>query len=96
MMERKSARIGIFASRPSRTSRNFCVPDAHGYCPTCADEALPATITRIGADQWTATVEMSGELSEVDVSLIEGVRIGQVVLVHGGVAIGSLEPEEKE
>jgi hydrogenase maturation factor len=84
---------GIFASRPSQV---YCVPDAHGYCSTCADEALPATIQQMDAEGWTASVEMNGRIEEVDISLIEGAAIGLVVLVHGGVAIGTFDLENEK
>ncbi len=92
MIADRSTRSGIFASKPKQ---DFCVPDAHGYCPTCADEALPAILRRVRAGDDTALAELNGQLIEIDVSLIEHACAGQVVLVHGGVAIGLLGAEER-
>jgi HupF/HypC family len=69
----------------------YCVPDAHGYCATCSDEALPARVIQVDEALWTATVEINGQTSEVDVSLVDRVTIGQMLLVHGGVAISLAE-----
>jgi hydrogenase maturation factor len=74
----------------------FCIPDAHGYCSTCADEAVPAKVLQIYEEMGTAIVEVSSQSSEVDISLIEEIYIGQILLIHGGVAIGALNPEQNE
>ena len=41
------------------------------------------------------TVEINGQLAEIDISLIEDAAVGQVVLVHGGVAIGMADAEDE-
>jgi hydrogenase maturation factor len=71
----------------------YCEPDAHGHCPTCSDEALPARVLEINEVLGTAVAQMEDQTVEVDVSLIEDVFPGQVLLVHGGVAIGSQSAE---
>jgi len=75
--------------------QKYCVPDAHGYCSTCSDEALPARVTELNEDQFTALVEINGRSAEVDVSLIDDIAVGQHVLVHGGVAIGLVDPGDR-
>ena len=69
---------------------NYCEPDAHGYCATCSDEALPARVLEINESEEMALVEMDNRTVEVDISLMDGVFLDQVLLVHGGVAVGSL------
>lgn len=71
----------------------YCVPDAHGHCATCSDEALPAKVLEIHEMEEIALVDLDGKTIEVDVSLMEEVFFGQVLLVHGGVAVGSLSEE---
>ncbi len=71
--------------------KNYCVPDAHGFCATCADEALRARVMQVDDARSIAMVEIDGRPAEVDVSLLEEVAVGQVLLVHGGVAIGTAE-----
>lgn len=60
-------------------------------CVTCGDEALPATVLALADDGWTAQAEVAGEALEIDISLLDGVRPGEVLLVHGGVALGRAE-----
>ncbi len=66
----------------------YCIPDAEGHCATCADEALPATVLRVDAESRLALVQVADTTEEIDITLVEDVVPGDVVLVHGGVAIG--------
>ena len=75
---------------PMSPLATFCEPDAHGRCLTCSDEALPARVRQVN-DAWTAVADVNGQPTEIDVSLVDDVAVGQVVLVHGGVALGRLE-----
>lgn len=68
-----------------------CEPDAHGHCITCSDEALPATVLQIDDLGWTAVVQVEVQTTEIDISLVDDVTIGTVLLVHGGVALGRSE-----
>lgn len=65
----------------------YCIPDAHGHCATCSDEALPATVLRVDADSGLALVQVNDTTEEIDITLVEEVAPGDVLLVHGGVAI---------
>lgn len=89
----KRRMLNTFRLKKYSPAVNTCVPDAHGYCPTCADEALRAKVIQVNLDQSSAMVEIDGQPAEVDISLVEDPAVGQVVLVHGGVAIGSVEQE---
>jgi hydrogenase assembly chaperone HypC/HupF len=71
----------------------YCEPDAHGHCATCSDEASPVWVVEVNEAEWTAVVELNGQPTEVDISLIEQVVAGQWLLVHAGVAIGRLDAE---
>lgn len=81
----------------NETAQSFtgacCVPDTHGHCATCSDEALPAQVLEIKELEGMALVDLDGKTIEVDVSLMDEVFFGQVLLVHGGVAVGSLHEE---
>lgn len=71
-----------------------CELDAEGHCITCSDEALAVTVLRINLDTGVAFVTIEDATEEVDVSLIDDVAAGDVILVHGGVAIGIVESNE--
>jgi hydrogenase maturation factor len=68
-----------------------CDLDAEGYCITCSDEALPARVLRIDQDTGIAFVTIAESTEEVDITLIDDVVAGDVILVHGGVAIAIAE-----
>ncbi len=74
----------------SQTVRS-CAPDAAGHCVTCADEALPATVLRVGPAAGLALVAVHDAETEIDISLVDDVVVGDVLLVHGGVAIAHTE-----
>ncbi len=60
-----------------------------GRCATCADEGIEGRVVALlGAS--LAEVEMEGQLREVAMDLLDQVAVGDVVLVHAGVAIAHL------
>lgn len=54
--------------------------------------AIPARVDWVEGRE--AVVEIQGNRRRVDVSLVAGVRVGQYVLVHAGIALQVLEEEE--
>jgi hypothetical protein len=68
----------------------YCIPDAEGHCVTCSDEALPATVLSVDTETGLAVVQTNDTTEEVDITLVEDVSPGDVLLVHGGVAIESV------
>ena len=68
-----------------------CGLDTEGHCTTCSDEALPASVLRVNQETGIALVALGYEQSEVDVTLVEEIGPGDWVLVHGGVAIATIE-----
>jgi hypothetical protein len=67
-----------------------CTPDAYGHCVTCADEALPASVMSVDDAAGLALVTVDNSTIEVDISLVDALRSGDRVLIHGGVAIAKL------
>jgi hydrogenase expression/formation protein HypC len=55
-------------------------------CVTCGDAATAARVVALGDDGLARVVSDDGE-SEVSVELVDA-RIGDVLLVHAGIAIG--------
>jgi hydrogenase maturation factor len=64
-----------------------CELDAEGHCITCSDEALSATVLEIDTEAGLALVNIKDVTEEIDITLVESVAPGDVLLVHGGVAI---------
>jgi len=68
-----------------------CDLDAEGHCITCSDEAIPVTVLSVDYITGLAQVTVKDKTEEVDVTLVERVEPGDIIMVHGGVAIGHLE-----
>lgn len=64
-------------------------PDT-GRCITCSDEGVEGRVLALRGDG-LAEVELEGEAREVATELLDGVAVGDVLLVHAGVAIARLE-----
>jgi hydrogenase maturation factor len=73
-----------------------CELDADGHCVTCSDEALPARVLRVDQESGLAQVSVVGTrfiaspketIEEIDITLVDSVAPGDILLVHGGVAI---------
>ncbi len=56
--------------------------------------AVPARVVEIGES--SAVVEIGGVRREASLLLLDGVALGQWVIVHAGFAIAKLDPEEAE
>lgn len=68
-----------------------CTPDAHGHCSVCADEGRPGRVLAVDAAAQTAQVRLDGTEQTVALDLTDGVRAGDVVLVHLGFVIAVVE-----
>jgi len=67
-----------------------------GHCITCSDEAVAVTVISIDDSTGLAQVAVEDVVEEVDITLIDEVTVGDMVLVHGGVAITHLGRAEHE
>lgn len=65
------------------------VPDGADVCVTCADEGRLAEIVAVDGDR--ATVRTPQGAERVDASLVDRPRPGDLVLVHAGTVITSLD-----
>ena len=71
-------------------SESSCVLDSEGHCVTCSDEALPAKVLRIDEQSGLALVTVKDATEEIDITLVDNVAPGDILLVHGGLAIGHI------
>jgi hydrogenase maturation factor len=61
---------------------------AHG-CITCGDEAIPMRVLQVDRERSLALCsDPTGERASVEISLVEPVLSGEVLLVHAGTALG--------
>lgn len=61
-------------------------------CSVCGDVGIPGTVLALGAEAGMATVQMPDEARAVAVDLLDDLKVGDVVLVHAGVAIARIDP----
>ena len=55
--------------------------------------AIPAQVVELRSDD-QAVVDLSGVRKEISLALVEGVNVGDYVIVHVGYALNKLDPEE--
>ncbi len=63
----------------------------NGHCLACSDEAILVKVLSVNQATGLALVEVSDQTEEVDITLVEDVAPGDMLLAHGGVAIASFE-----
>jgi hydrogenase maturation factor len=68
-----------------------CALDGEGHCITCSDEALHVRVLYVDDKLGLALVTIDGMEEEIDISLVESIATGDVLLVHGGVAIARVD-----
>ena len=59
----------------------------HEVCITCSDQLLRLVVDAVDEQGMIARGTIEGERAEIGVDLIDGVRPGDVLLCHGGVAL---------
>ena len=68
-----------------------CTLDAEGHCITCSDEALQVRVLNVDEENGLAQVTLNGMSEEIDITLVESIVPGDILLVHGGVAIARVD-----
>jgi len=57
--------------------------------------AIPAKVVELTEGKM-ASVEIGGVKKSVSVSLVDGINVGDYVIIHTGFALSKLDPEEAE
>lgn len=57
--------------------------------------AIPAKVVALGDDDM-ADVELEGVIKEVSLALLDGVELGDYVILHVGYALARLDPDEAQ
>jgi hydrogenase maturation factor len=71
------------------------VPACEGdHCITCSDEGVAMRTLELDAEGQWVCLDAGGNRQVVMTDLVEPVDAGTVVLVHAGVALTRLAPEE--
>ena len=76
------------AGNPVTSTHSFvCQHDAENHCLTCSDSIVSVHVVEVKPEVGMALVEVEQQIEEIDITLVEGVSPGDILLVHGGVAI---------
>jgi hydrogenase maturation factor len=78
-------------SEPVVGATGPCVPSEDGGCSLCGDVAVSARIVSIDVVARVATAAAGTTEVVVGLDLVDGVDVGDTVLVHQGFAIARLE-----
>jgi hydrogenase expression/formation protein HypC len=73
------------------TMPGSCTLD-HDGCVVCSDAGILVRVISIEGDD-ALCEDRAGNRAEIAVELVIPVEIGEVLLTHGGVAIGKVEPD---
>lgn len=63
--------------------------DTRSGCITCGDEGIPMRVLEVGQDG-AVCVDEAGTRHDIAMDLVGSVVLGERVLVHAGVAIGTM------
>jgi hydrogenase maturation factor len=66
-------------------------PDAGECCVTCADAAVAMRVEALAGTR-AACRDADGGLTEVATDFVTGLEVGDLVLVHGGIALARIAP----
>ena len=69
----------------------YCTLD-HDGCVTCSDAGIPVRVVSVEGDD-ALCEDRAGNRAQIAVELVTPVQVGEVLLTHGGVAIGKVGPE---
>ena len=72
----------------------YCTLD-HDGCVTCSDAGIPVRVVSVEGDD-ALCEDAAGERAQMAVELVAPVRVGEIPLTHGGVAIGRVAAQGEE
>jgi hydrogenase maturation factor len=67
----------------------------HDGCVTCSDAGIPVRVISLKGHD-ALCEDAAGNRAEIAVELVEPVEAGEVLLTHGGVAIGLVSSREED
>ena len=72
---------------------DFTLPDTctldHDGCITCSDAGIPVRVLSVDGDD-ALCEDSAGNQTQIAVELVTPVQLGEVLLTHGGIAIGKV------
>lgn len=71
---------------------DVCTLD-HDGCVTCSDAGIPVRVVSVEGDD-ALCEDDAGNRAQIAIELVAPVQVGEILLTHGGVAIGRVGAEE--
>ena len=65
----------------------------HDGCVVCSDAGIPVRVLSVEEED-ALCEDRAGNRAQIAVELVSPVRVGEVLLTHGGVAIGRVSGED--
>ena len=79
--------------------RDLTLPGActldHDGCVVCSDAGIPVRVLSVEGDD-ALCEDAAGNRAEIAVELVAPIQTGEVLLTHGGVAIGRVATQEED
>jgi len=67
----------------------------HDGCVVCSDAGIPVRVVSVEGDD-ALCEDAAGNRAQIAVELVAPVQVGEVLLTHGGVAIGRVAAQGEE
>jgi hydrogenase maturation factor len=91
MTDEQASPLHLLQDEPGSGADVSCTLDDQGHCITCSDEALQVRVLYVDEEHGLAQVTLNGTEEEIDISLVDSIAAGDLLLVHGGVAIARVD-----
>jgi len=81
------------------SERDLMLPDSctldHDGCVTCSDAGIPVRVISVEGDD-ALCEDPAGNRAQIAIELVAPVQVREVLLTHGGVAIGRVAAQEED
>jgi len=81
------------------SERDLMLPDSctldHDGCVTCSDAGIPVRVISVEGDD-ALCEDSAGNRAQIAIELVTPVQVREVLLTHGGVAIGRVAAQGEE
>ena len=67
----------------------------HDGCVVCSDAGIPVQVLSVSGDD-ALCEDADGNRAQIAIELVAPVEVGEILLTHGGVAIGRVATEGEE
>ncbi len=67
----------------------------HDGCVVCSDAGIPVRVVSVEGDD-ALCEDAAGNRAQIAIELVAPIQVGEILLTHGGVAIGRVAAQGKE